>query len=289
MLLAILAAFPQPAIAQDADVRFTSRDGSILAGTLSMPQRALPVPAVFLVQDSGGFDRDEIVGPNAVFKSIAQSLVAEGFAVLRYDKRAVGASTTATAPQFVVRQNFLDDVAAALTFLRKQPGIDAANVFGIGHGEGGELIPALALTGAPLRGIIALAPQAQPYGVTISTQLTKHPEQLEAVKRVRASAWFKSTENVEPLREFARLRLPLLIIKGAADAQNPASDVPQLKLAAQEHNKDVTIVVLDGDNHLFQHLLPGDVSDGREYFELHPVDARVATEITQWLHDHIGQ
>lgn len=248
-----------------------------------------PVAALFFVQDSGGFDRDEIVGPNAVFKSLAQSLVAEGFAVLRYDKRAVGASTTATAPQLVVRQNFIDDVAAALAFLRKQPGIDAANVFGLGHGEGGELVPALALTGAPLRGVIALAPQAQPYGLTISTQLTKHPEEREAVKRVRASAWFKSTEGIEPLREFARLQLPLLIIKGASDAQNPASDVSQLKLAAQQRNKDVTVVVLDGDNHLFQHLLPGDVSDGREYFEWHPVDARVATAITQWLRDHMNK
>jgi len=50
-----------------------------------------------------------------------------------------------------------------------------------------------------------------------------------------------------------------------------------------------TIVVLDGDNHLFQHLLPGDVSDGREYFQFHPIDARVATAITQWLREHISK
>ncbi len=277
-----------PAFAKDTDVRFISRDGSHLAGTLSMPDDArAPVPGVFLVHDSGALDRDEQVGPNQVFKAIADALAGAGFAVLRYDKRAVGFSTSATPPAKVVRQNFIDDEAAALSFLRMQPGVDPSNIFGLGHGEGGELLPALALTGVPLRGIVVLAPQAQPYGVIIGRQLTAHPEAQAFVDNLRASAWFKSTENIDPLREFARLQLPILILQGSADAQMVASDVPRIKLAAQEHDKDVTVVVLEDDNHLFQHLLPGDASTGREYFEFHPLDARATVAIAEWLRSHV--
>ncbi|GAC1653725.1 MAG: hypothetical protein NVS9B12_03890 [Vulcanimicrobiaceae bacterium] len=285
---AFVLAVQAAAWAKDLDVSFVSRDGSHIVGTLSMPQGiGGPVPGVFFVHDSGAFGRDEQIGPNAIFKTIAESLVEQGFAVLRYDKRAVGGSTSATPAERIVRENFLDDEAAALAFLRKQPGVDGSNIFGLGHGEGGELLPALALTGAPLRGIVALAPQAQPYDVIISRQLTAHPEARASVERVRASAWFKSTANIDPLHEFENLQIPLLIVQGGADAQMLAGDVPQLRLATQRSNKDATVVLLEGDNHLFQHLLPSDTSTGREYFEPHPVDARLMATIVEWLRSHV--
>ena len=67
-----------------------------LAGTLSMPAGDGPFPALILVSGSGPQNRNEeipAVTGYAPFAEIADRLTREGFAVLRYDDRGVGAST----------------------------------------------------------------------------------------------------------------------------------------------------------------------------------------------------
>lgn len=279
-----LCALPFCAQASDREVYFQSRDGSRLAATLSMPQGSTgPVPAVFFVHDTGALDRDETIGPNHIFRDIAQPLVAAGFAVLRYDKRAVGGSITLTLNAAVVRQNFIDDAAAAMGFLAHQPGVDPANIFTLGHGEGAELVSALALTGVPLRGVILLAPPSMTYGLYITKQLKAHPDAAAMVEKMRKSQWFKSVENVDPVLEYAKLQLPVLLLQAGADGQNPVSNLPRVELAAREHNKDVTIETLDGDNHFFMHLPPGIPSTGTEYTQAREVDPRVSQSIVKWL------
>ncbi|MBV9438469.1 MAG: hypothetical protein JOZ24_00605, partial [Candidatus Eremiobacteraeota bacterium] len=67
------------------EVRFASRDGTMLAGTLTVPNDARgPVAAVVLVHGSGPLDRDETIGPNKIFLQIAHALSNRNFAVLRY-------------------------------------------------------------------------------------------------------------------------------------------------------------------------------------------------------------
>src|SRR4051794_16636191 len=51
-----------------------------------------PFPAVLMIQGSGALDKNSTVTKNAKpFLEIAQYLSERGFAVLRYDKRGVGA------------------------------------------------------------------------------------------------------------------------------------------------------------------------------------------------------
>lgn len=285
--LAVTCVLPLCGHAAEREVFFQSRDGSRLAATLSMPDGATgPVPAVFFVHDTGALDRDETIGPNHIFRDIAQPLVGAGFAVLRYDKRAVGGSITLTLNSAVVRQNFIDDAAAAMSFLQHQPGIDPGNIFALGHSEGAELVSALSLTGLPLRGVILLAPPSMTYGLYITKQLKAHPDAVTMVEKLRNSAWFKSVENVDPVLEYAKLQLPVLLLQGTADMQNPVSNLPRVQLAVRERNKDVTIETLDGDNHFFMHLPSGIPSTGAEYMQPREVDPRVAEAIGKWLRAH---
>lgn len=271
----------------DSEVFFTSRDGSRLAATLSMPENVTgPVPAIFFVHDTGALDRDEQIGPNHIFRDIAQPLVASGIAVLRYDKRSVGGSVTLTQAAKVVRQNFIDDEGAALAFLQQRSGIDAANIFALGHGEGAELVSAFALTGAPLRGLALLSPPSISYGLFISRQVKAHPDAQPRVDHLRETAWFKSVENVDPVLEYAKLQLPILLVQGSADLVNPATEFPRVQLAAHERAKDVTMDSLDDDNHFFMHLPPGIASTGKEYTQAREVDPRLMDAIAQWVHAH---
>ncbi|GAC1391594.1 MAG: hypothetical protein NVSMB31_09140 [Vulcanimicrobiaceae bacterium] len=288
LVVGMLCSIPFPALASDTEVNFTSADGTQLAATLSMPEHLRePVPAVFFVHGSGAQTRDESTGPNPMFKLLADPLVEAGFAVLRYDKRGVGKSTSHNSSQDVVRQNFIDDEAAALAFLQKYPGIDHANTFALGFGEGAELVAGLAVTGVPLRGAIVLAPESLPMAVMMERKIAKDRDIKPAIVRLRMLPWFKSYDKIDPAKEYARVTIPLLVLQGSADAEVSAESIPQLRLASREHSKDATVMVLDGDNHLFMHLRPGQPSTGKEYTELHPLDPRVGEIISAWLKAHI--
>jgi hypothetical protein len=115
------------------DVAFPSVD-LVLSGTLAVPDSRAPAPGVVMVGGSGPSDRTN----DNFFPPIRRGLVEAGFAVLSYDKRGVGASSgdwlAGTIDDFAV------DAAAALDFLRCQPGVQAETTGLFGHSEGGWVV-----------------------------------------------------------------------------------------------------------------------------------------------------
>lgn len=114
-----------------------------LAGTLLLPAAAsgeAKVPGVVLVTGSGPQNRDEAIMGKKPFKVLAESLVARGFAVLRYDDRGtkalnIGQSTGSFAGSTLA--DFSMDAAAAIKYLGAQPEIDSAKIVLCGHSTGG--------------------------------------------------------------------------------------------------------------------------------------------------------
>ncbi len=102
-----------------------------LEGTLSLPSRGGEQhPAVVLVHGSGKATRD-----TPGFGELANFLVLEGFAVLRYDKRGWGESTYGeTVYPFL--DDLARDAAAAVRYLRSRGEIDPARVGLVGFSEG---------------------------------------------------------------------------------------------------------------------------------------------------------
>jgi uncharacterized protein len=121
------------------DVRYTSADGELMAGTLHVPAGDGPHPAAVLVAGSGPQDRDGSHAGHRPLAVLADHLARNGIAVLRYDQRGVGASSGDFAAATPL--SFAADAAAAWAFLATQPGIDGARVGFIGHSEGGMIAP----------------------------------------------------------------------------------------------------------------------------------------------------
>lgn len=138
-------------------------EGVRLRGTLSVPGRRAGAahPAVLLVPDLGRQDRDETWGVNSTFREVAEHLAANGYVVLRYDKRGCGESG-GEFTRFGL-EDFARDVAVAGAFLAGRRETDEQGVFAIGHGYGGQAITIAARAHPDLfAGLALLATSASP-------------------------------------------------------------------------------------------------------------------------------
>jgi uncharacterized protein len=120
-----------------------------------------PFPGVLLVPGagqtdmnySGGYIRiDNKTGskiyPPTLFFQIAQYLSERGFAVLRYDKRGVGANLTildSNVWENMTYNDLVQDAQKALNVLIQQPEVNPNKISIIGHSEGGEIVTRIAI------------------------------------------------------------------------------------------------------------------------------------------------
>lgn len=133
-----------------------------LAGTLTIPSGLGPHPAVALMSGSGPQDRDESLPGMTLrpFALLADALARAGIAVLRYDDRGTAGSTGSYGAAGL--EDFTADGAAALAWLRDQPGIDPQRVGVLGHSEGGAYVASIGATDPDVAFVVGLAPMVRP-------------------------------------------------------------------------------------------------------------------------------
>jgi alpha-beta hydrolase superfamily lysophospholipase len=108
-----------------------------------------PFPGVLLVAGSGAIDMNETLSADSKpFWQISQYLSERGFAVLRYDKRGVGANSQIIDSNIWGNLTFEDlknDAEIALGVLTQQPEVDPSKITLIGHSEGTIIAPRIAI------------------------------------------------------------------------------------------------------------------------------------------------
>ena len=115
-----------------------------------------PFPGVLLIAGSGAQDKNETLGfvhkngpkPPTPFWQIAQYLSERGFAVLRYDKRGVGANSTIINSNVwgnATINDLIQDSKKTLNVLIQQPEVDPKMISIIGHSEGTIIAPRIAI------------------------------------------------------------------------------------------------------------------------------------------------
>src|SRR4029079_1195692 len=131
-----------------------------------------PFPGVLLIHGSGAFDMNETLGfvhkngpkPLTPFWQIAQYLSDRGFAVLRYDKRGVGANFTIDQDVWgnATINDLIQDTKKALNILSLQPEVDPKRISLIGHSEGTLYAPRVAIDNSTnVKNIILMGVLAQ--------------------------------------------------------------------------------------------------------------------------------
>lgn len=102
-----------------------------------------------------------------------------------------------------------------------------------------------------------------------------------------STPWFAYFLRYDPVPNLARIRAPLLALNGSLDLQVPADDNLEAVRAATTGNPDVTIVKLDGLNHLFQHAETGGVG---EYMTIEETFAPEALDLmANWINQRFGR
>lgn len=142
------------------EVAVESVPGVRLAGTLTLPAGDGPHPAVLLVSGSGPQDRDEALLGHKPFLVLSDHLTRRGIAVLRLDDRGTARSTGSFAA--ATSDDFAQDAAAAVRWLRGRPEIADGRVGIVGHSEGGIIAPLVASRDPQLAFVVLLAGPGTP-------------------------------------------------------------------------------------------------------------------------------
>jgi hypothetical protein len=285
-----------------------------VAGTLCVPRRSGPLPAVVLLAGSGSLDRDETIGRNKPFKDVAWGLATQGVVALRFDKVTYAhAAELKHAERFTLSDEYLPHALAAVELLRDHRAVSDAGIFVLGHSLGGTVAPRVAASEPSVAGLILIAGGAQPLHWVIvrqvrylaslrpETQAASEPviEALsEKARRVDspdlspstpaeelplgapASYWL-DLRDYDPAALAATLGRPMLILQGGRDYQVTVADDLARWQAALAGQAEVTIKVYPELNHLFA---PGSgPSSPAEYEPAQHVDATVIADIASWL------
>jgi len=169
----------------EREITFAGAGGWQLHGTLVLPAgKKGKVPGALLLSGSGPTDRNGNQPPQMVtdlLKQIAERLAADGYASLRFDKRATHVymsswpKEVAAPNEFFSWDNFLGDARAGLAFLQSQPEINSKHTLIAGHSEGSIIAMQVAhdlegKAGAPA-GLILLSAPGRPLGAVLTEQI----------------------------------------------------------------------------------------------------------------------
>lgn len=155
-------------------------DDTTMTGTLTLPEGDGPFPAVLFVAGSGPTDRNWnsplAPGSNGSAALLADALTREGYATLRFDKRATGPNAAANLEALagqVNMQSHLDEITSALAQLTARPGVDAGQVYALANSEGTlhVLNAQVSSDEPPFAGLILAAPPGRPLGDVLREQV----------------------------------------------------------------------------------------------------------------------
>lgn len=251
-----------------------------LTGTLLAPRTNARVPVLLLIAGSGPTDRDGN-GPGSTpgsLRQLAESLAVHQVATLRFDKRGVGGSASATIPEVQLTFELLaEDAAAWARVLTRDARF--SQVIVAGHSEGA-LLGLLAIQQVHVAGYVSIAGLARPADEVLHDQLAKQlPAPLLAqsdsiLTRLKRGATTDSTPpmlaslfrpSVQPYlmswfkysgrAELARLSIPCLVVQGTHDLQVSSTEADLL----QQANPRCEVARIAGMNHVLKQA-PADLA-----------------------------
>lgn len=266
-----------PALAQTSESIQFKTNVFILEGTLTLPATTdSSVPVVLLLAGSGPTDRNgnSSFMKSNVYQILADSLVSQGIAVARYDKRGAGKSKLIDVSKLRPEDKLFDAlISDAVAFIRQLKADKRfSRVVVAGHSEG-SLVGMVAARQTQADGFISIAGIGRNIADVIKTQfgyalpdslrpasyrivdslrvgriVTKVPAMLLSIFAPASQPGLISWMKYEPTQEIKGYRGPVLIIQGTNDFQVAVSEAELLKQA----RPDAELVLVPNMTHMLR-------------------------------------
>lgn len=270
-ILLILLLISSSLGAQSIEEFTLKTDKGELVGTLLSPS-ADKIPLAIIIAGSGPTDRNgnNSMMTNNSLKMLAEGLLSQDIATLRFDKRGIGASKEAGIDESELRfDQMVEDVAAWIDTLSKDSRF--SNITVIGHSEG-STIGMIASQSKQVSKYISIAGPGERASDKIKEQLVIQapaivemtnpileklnngetvdsiPPMLYSLFRPSVQPYLISWFRYDPKKEIAKLDKPILIIQGTTDIQVSLSDADQLSKSNRRSEK----FIIEGMNHVLK-------------------------------------
>jgi len=246
---------------------FTSSDGLIVYGQLSLPSGPAPHPAVVVCTSGTGGALDDNGRPTRT--SEHGPLVRAGFAVFTVDHRGTPGHGTDFRARAELGGREVDDVVAAAHYLADLPEIDGSRIGILGTSRGAYCALSAMLRAPSLwhRGVLLMGF----YNPTILIDAERaHPGTIPAPHAGKdpgeVQEYFAQPQR-RPLDALDSLAAPVLLVHGEADSVIPINEAVQLADRAHELGLPANLITVPGLGHDDEHA-------GEHWAELWPEIAR---------------
>ncbi len=219
------------------------------------------------------------------------------------------------AGHITVKEETVDDAAAAVALLAKTDGVDPKRIFVLGHSLGGMLVPRIARAAPQAAGFIIMAGTTRPLEDVVIGQLDyltslaggkldpREAEQIDAMRKAAdevkaltpadagsdkrllgapASYWL-DLRGYHPDEAAKAIKRPMLILQGERDFQVTMADYDGWKVALDGH-PNVTFKLYPTLNHLF--IAGEGPSTPADYYQPGHVAREVLVDIAEWVKAH---
>lgn len=281
----------------------------VLNGILTIPEVAssvYPCPVCVLIHDDGAFDKNMTMGSTVLFKDMAHVFAEMGIATLRYDKRTYAYPSCEISS---IVDEVVEDAVAALRLVSQYDAINQNQIFLLGVGFGGTLVPRIAKeANIPVHGMLIV------HGTAVSKLQWDYDhlssslsEQEEAVTKnfVRNGAKMKLDDvfslNImgkeafyywemlqqDQCRLINNLMIPTCIIQSRSNKTVTREEgLVSYQKALGKKNANITWYECRNVNHLLMKMLNTDAKGNYTYDVEAHLDKLIGMDIANWMLTH---
>ncbi|MFK8794452.1 alpha/beta hydrolase [Planococcus plakortidis] len=250
--------------------------GGMMQALEEIPETDGLHPVAILIAGSGPTDKDgnslTLMGKNNSLRMLAEQLKAEGIAVIRYDKRAIGDNRSLAVQESELRfDDYVQDAAAWVRFAKADERFTDVAV--IGHSEGA-LVGLAAANQEGVDSYVSLTGVGRPADELLKEQLSTLPAaqreeadaileqlaqgetvddvspELQQILRPSIQPYLQSWMAYDPLEQAENLEAEALFVGGTRDLQVPVRDAELL----HEAKPGSELLIVDGMNHVLKQV-----------------------------------
>lgn len=230
-------------------------DGVELRFVVDFPEGEGPFPTVVYGPGSGNVSAN-----HASIRAHAEELVRLGFAVVRYDKRGVGASegtllNLSTANSATVVPQLADDMLAVLGAAKQLDRVDGSHMALFGASQANWYMPQVAADAPEVRFMIVLTGGFLPVGPKNEWERLVFVEDRDPFAEATLEEWrqYDGPTGYDQRPVLRGLNRPLLYLLGGRDPGVPIEVMVEEGEALQDEGLDLTLRTFEDG----RHLLPG--------------------------------